>query len=595
MSKSLGNQFDPWEALDRQGADALRWWMLTNGSPWESRRIGHEILDEHVRQFLLPLWNVYAFFVTYANASGVDADEVDATPTDPMDRWIRSQLAETVGVVRDRMERVRRDGRRATDPDLPRRSVGVVRAAFTPPLLAPRRRRGRRRRGRLRHAAPVPRHPEPAPGAVHAVRRRGALAQPRCGARRTPRLGAPVRRSPNRTRARSIPRSTPRWRRRARSSSSAGACVPTPRCGRVSRSPRPSRTSRGTTPASRPSCRSSRRSSTCTTCGWRRPPTRSAPGARSPTSRRSVRGSVRGCRRWRRRSPRTTGPLPRPSREAARSRSSSTAGRRGDRPRRRRVGARCPRRMGRGVRRRRHGRAGARAHARAPVARASPASSSASRRMRDAPPASPCSDRIVLHIVATGELADARDAHAAFIAGETLATELRSDPARGRGRVVDGRDRRDARPGLRASGRDRLAVFAPEELLQRGVAGVRITIPARRGGGLRDLDHDGLVAGSLFQGAATSVTTSPPRCSVSSGGSGSRVIGVVASMASVATGSVASCAVGAGCLVFLAIALTDSAWPWTSAGEALQEVALLVEERVDRRGRSAAPSRRRPG
>jgi isoleucyl-tRNA synthetase len=105
MSKSLGNQFDPWEALDRQGADALRWWMLTNGSPWESRRIGHDILDEHVRQFLLPLWNVYAFFVTYANASGVDADEVDATPTDPMDRWIRSQLADTVGAVRDWMER----------------------------------------------------------------------------------------------------------------------------------------------------------------------------------------------------------------------------------------------------------------------------------------------------------------------------------------------------------------------------------------------------------------------------------------------------------------------------------------------------------
>jgi isoleucyl-tRNA synthetase len=105
MSKSLGNQFDPWEALDRQGADALRWWMLTNGSPWESRRIGHEILDEHVRQLLLPLWNVYAFFVTYANASGVEADDVDTTPTDPMDRWIQSQLADTVGVVRDRMER----------------------------------------------------------------------------------------------------------------------------------------------------------------------------------------------------------------------------------------------------------------------------------------------------------------------------------------------------------------------------------------------------------------------------------------------------------------------------------------------------------
>ena len=72
MSKSLGNMFDPWEALDRQGADALRWFMITNGSPWASRRIGHEVLDDVVRQFLLTLWNVYAFFVTYANADGFD-------------------------------------------------------------------------------------------------------------------------------------------------------------------------------------------------------------------------------------------------------------------------------------------------------------------------------------------------------------------------------------------------------------------------------------------------------------------------------------------------------------------------------------------
>jgi isoleucyl-tRNA synthetase len=107
MSKSLGNQFDPWEALDRQGADALRWWMLTNGSPWESRRIGHEILDENVRQFLLPLWNVFAFFVTYANASEIDVDELGDAPVGPdavMDRWILSQLAGTVRDVRDRMD-----------------------------------------------------------------------------------------------------------------------------------------------------------------------------------------------------------------------------------------------------------------------------------------------------------------------------------------------------------------------------------------------------------------------------------------------------------------------------------------------------------
>ena len=104
MSKSLGNQFDPWEALDRQGADALRWWMLTNGSPWESRRIGHDILDENVRQLLLPLWNVYAFFVTYVNAADVEIGAADGA-TNMLDRWIVSQLAGTVGEVRERMER----------------------------------------------------------------------------------------------------------------------------------------------------------------------------------------------------------------------------------------------------------------------------------------------------------------------------------------------------------------------------------------------------------------------------------------------------------------------------------------------------------
>ncbi len=104
MSKSLGNQFDPWDALDRQGADALRWWMLTNGSPWESRRIGHDVLDESVRQLLLPLWNLSAFFVTYANAADVDVPAEVAAPT-VLDRWIASQLAGTIAEVRDRMER----------------------------------------------------------------------------------------------------------------------------------------------------------------------------------------------------------------------------------------------------------------------------------------------------------------------------------------------------------------------------------------------------------------------------------------------------------------------------------------------------------
>ena len=106
MSKSLGNMFDPWEALDRQGADALRWFMITNGSPWASRRIGHEVLDDVLRRFLLTIRHVHAFFVTYATADAWDP----ATPAPPLrerpllDRWILSQLARTVRAARDSLD-----------------------------------------------------------------------------------------------------------------------------------------------------------------------------------------------------------------------------------------------------------------------------------------------------------------------------------------------------------------------------------------------------------------------------------------------------------------------------------------------------------
>ncbi len=75
--------------------------MLTNGSPWASRRIGHEVLDDVLRQFLLTLWNVYSFFVTYANAEGFDPAD-PASPAPPvhdrplMDRWALSRLSDVV-------------------------------------------------------------------------------------------------------------------------------------------------------------------------------------------------------------------------------------------------------------------------------------------------------------------------------------------------------------------------------------------------------------------------------------------------------------------------------------------------------------------
>jgi isoleucyl-tRNA synthetase len=107
MSKSLGNVMDPMAVMERHGADALRWVLLTSGSPWSSRRLGETVLDEAVRRFLLTLWNVYSFFVTYANADGFDPDagsspRLAARPA--LDRWILSRLSGTVRATREAMD-----------------------------------------------------------------------------------------------------------------------------------------------------------------------------------------------------------------------------------------------------------------------------------------------------------------------------------------------------------------------------------------------------------------------------------------------------------------------------------------------------------
>jgi len=106
MSKSVGNVIDPWDVLNRQGADALRWYLLTSGSPWAERRVGMEILDEVVRRFLLTLWNVYAFFVTYANAGGFDpsAERIPTGERPALDRWILSRLSATAAEAREGLE-----------------------------------------------------------------------------------------------------------------------------------------------------------------------------------------------------------------------------------------------------------------------------------------------------------------------------------------------------------------------------------------------------------------------------------------------------------------------------------------------------------
>jgi isoleucyl-tRNA synthetase len=107
MSKSVGNVIDPMPTMERFGADALRWVLLTSSSPWASRRLGDSVLEEAVRRFLLTLWHVYSFFVLYANADGVDPDAGERTSPasrSVLDRWILSRLAGTVRDVREGMD-----------------------------------------------------------------------------------------------------------------------------------------------------------------------------------------------------------------------------------------------------------------------------------------------------------------------------------------------------------------------------------------------------------------------------------------------------------------------------------------------------------
>jgi isoleucyl-tRNA synthetase len=102
MSKSLGNIIDPWDVLDTRGADALRWWMFSQGSPWTPTRASLGAIDTAMRDMLLTLWNTYSFFCTYASLNSFDPTEPaipEPTTRSPLDRWILSRLASTIETV----------------------------------------------------------------------------------------------------------------------------------------------------------------------------------------------------------------------------------------------------------------------------------------------------------------------------------------------------------------------------------------------------------------------------------------------------------------------------------------------------------------
>jgi isoleucyl-tRNA synthetase len=102
MSKSRGNIVSPWDVLDRFGADAFRWYLFTSKQPWDGYRFSMDTVNEGVRQFLLTLWNTYAFFVLYANVNGV-ARDADGERNE-LDRWILSRLSATVDTARERLD-----------------------------------------------------------------------------------------------------------------------------------------------------------------------------------------------------------------------------------------------------------------------------------------------------------------------------------------------------------------------------------------------------------------------------------------------------------------------------------------------------------
>ena len=97
MSKRLGNAVDPFGALDKYGADAVRWYMLTNSSPWENLKFDPEGVDEIRRKFFGTLYNTYGFFALYANVDGWNPEPLTSnlsplTSFTEIDKWVLSRL-----------------------------------------------------------------------------------------------------------------------------------------------------------------------------------------------------------------------------------------------------------------------------------------------------------------------------------------------------------------------------------------------------------------------------------------------------------------------------------------------------------------------
>lgn len=109
MSKHLGNVVDPWTILDKQGADAVRWYFYTASAPWLPSRFSEEAVSEGQRKFMSTLWNTYAFYILYADIDRFNPLEHDLNKVELslMDKWILSRLNSTVKQVNEGLTELR--------------------------------------------------------------------------------------------------------------------------------------------------------------------------------------------------------------------------------------------------------------------------------------------------------------------------------------------------------------------------------------------------------------------------------------------------------------------------------------------------------
>ena len=107
MSKHIGNVVDPWTVLDKQGADAVRWYFYTGSAPWLPSRFYPEAVSEAQRKFMGTLWNAYAFFVLYADIDKFNPSlyDVNKIKLSVMDKWILSKLNTLIKTVDEGLEK----------------------------------------------------------------------------------------------------------------------------------------------------------------------------------------------------------------------------------------------------------------------------------------------------------------------------------------------------------------------------------------------------------------------------------------------------------------------------------------------------------